>query len=82
MRLWDHTSKAHLLPLVLMITWVLCFMVSLLLNLLKAVKSKDRKTFLPLKGDFWPRSAFFVFKALTNADTLSTEDFNSFEQKY
>lgn len=54
MRLWDHTSKAHLLPLVLMITWVLCFMVSLLLNLLKAIckVKKKRKTFFPLKGDF------------------------------
>lgn len=83
MRLWDHISKAHLLPLVLMITWVLCFMVSLLLNLLKAIcKVKRQKNIFSFKRGFWPRSAFLIVKALTNADTLSVEDFNSFEEKY
>lgn len=45
-------------------------------------KVKKKKNIFSFKRGFWPRSAFLIFKALTNADTLSIENFNSFEENY
>lgn len=70
-------------------------MVSLLLNLTSCSVSQIQKlvkAIFPLKGDLkdstWPMSAFFIFKAFTNADTFrvalmfpNMKDVSSFEKE-